>query len=95
MPVPTERKNSTLRDTGFNTVDVVIDPDRISRSLSLTALESIRYDAGREAIRLFRQSIAERKSISFESTLTGQTVLNRMAEAKEAGYEVDLRYVAL
>ena len=33
--------------------------------------------------------------MSLESTLAGHTILKRMAEAREAGYLVGLRYVAL
>lgn len=33
--------------------------------------------------------------MSLETTLTGRTILGRMQEAKDAGYDVTLRYVAL
>jgi len=33
--------------------------------------------------------------MSLESTLTGNTVLKRMSDTKAAGYEIELRYVAL
>lgn len=53
------------------------------------------FAAGREALRQFDQAIAAGKSLSLETTLTGRTVLSRMQLAKDAGYDVALRYIAV
>jgi hypothetical protein len=39
---------------------------------------------GRAAIKLFQDSLDQRKSISLETTLSGNTVLNRLAAAIQA-----------
>lgn len=44
---------------------------------------------------MFNHAIAEGGSVSLETTLTGMTVLKRIRDAKAAGYEVSIRYVAL
>lgn len=73
----------------------MIDPDRIARRLNPADPRAVDREAGAEAIRLFRRTLLARQSMSLETTLAGHTVLKRMAEAKDAGYIVGLRYVAL
>jgi predicted ABC-type ATPase len=92
---PNGAGKSTLRDIGDDLVEVVIDPDRIAREIARQATSAIQIEAGRAAIKLFRRSVSEGRTISLETTLSGQTILLRMAEAKRAGYLVELRYVAL
>ncbi len=92
---PNGAGKSTLRDIGGDPVEVVIDPDRIARELSPAAPDSVQVEAGRRAILLFQRCLLEGKTMSLESTLTGNTVLKRMSDAKRAGYAVELRYVAL
>jgi predicted ABC-type ATPase len=92
---PNGAGKSTLRDIGDDPVDVVIDPDRIAREISPQAPDSVQVEAGRATILLFQRCITEGQSISLESTLTGNTVLKRMRDARDAGYDVLLRYVAL
>jgi len=53
------------------------------------------YEAGRRAIRVFHAALAEGRSISLETTLTGRTVLARLRTARAAGYDVTLIYIAL
>ncbi len=86
---------SSLRAGGADPVDVEIDPDRIARQINPTDPRSIDFAAGREALRLFDRTLAEGRSLSLETTLTGRTVLGRMQAAKDAGYDVTLRYVAV
>lgn len=92
---PNGAGKSTLRDIGDDPVEVVIDPDKIARELAPGAPDSVEFEAGRAAILLFQRCIAQGKSISLESTLTGNTVLKRMRDAREAGCDVLLRDVAL
>ena len=56
---------------------------------------SVDFAAGKEALRLFDQTLAEGRSLSLETTLTGRTVLGRMQAAKNLGCDVTLRYVAV
>ena len=92
---PNGSGKSSVRDSISNPADVVIDPDRIARVINPTDPRSVDAQAGRAAIRLFEESIAQGKSISTETTLTGHSAVMRMQRAKEAGYQVSLIYVAL
>ncbi len=86
---------SSLRAGGADAVDVEIDPDRIARQINPADPRSVDFAAGKEALRLFDRTLHEGRSLSLETTLTGRTVLGRMQAAKDAGYEVTLRYVAV
>ena len=86
---------SSLRAGGADAVDVEIDPDRIARQINPADPRSVDFVAGKEALRLFDRTLTEGRSLSLETTLTGRTVLGRMQAAKDAGYDVTLRYVAV
>jgi len=92
---PNGAGKSTLRDIGDDPVDAVIDPDRIARELDPRSPSSVQVEAGRAAIQLFNHCLLSRTSMSLETTLTGATIIRRIRDAKDAGYEVSLRYVAL
>ena len=92
---PNGSGKSSVRDSLTSPVDVVIDPDRIARQINPDDPRSVDRPAGVAAVRLFDESIAQGKSISMETTLTGHSALMRMQRAKDAGYEVSLIYVAL
>ena len=72
-----------------------IDPDAIARTINPDDPRSVDVQAGREAIRQFREAIAQRQGFSMETTLTGRSVLDRLRKAKEAGFTVHLYYVGL
>lgn len=76
-------------------VDVVIDPDQIARAISPSDPRSADREAGRRAVTLFNVSLAAGRSISLETTLAGHSVLRRIRAARDAGYHVELRYIAL
>jgi predicted ABC-type ATPase len=86
---------SSLRAGGADPVEIEIDPDRIAREIDPADPRAVDFAAGKEALRRFDQAIAEGKSLSLETTLTGRTVLGRMKAAKDAGYDVTLRYVGV
>lgn len=92
---PNGSGKSSARDAIVNPVEVVIDPDRIAREINPANPSSGNDPAGRAAVRLFDESIAQGKSVSMETTLTGHSAVMRMQRAKEAGYTVGLIYVAL
>jgi len=92
---PNGAGKSTLRDITVDPVEIVIDPDRIARDLDPVAPHTVQVEAGRAAISLFNRCLADRTSMSLETTLTGATVLKRMEAAKQAGFHVSLLYVAL
>lgn len=86
---------STLRADGDDPVTLEIDPDRIAREIDPTDPRAVDFAAGKEALRRFDQALAAGVSLSLETTLTGRTMLARMQAARDAGYEVTLRYVAV
>ena len=86
---------SILRAGGADPVEVEIDPDRIGRQINPRNPEAAQFAGGKEAVRQFDRALSEGKSLSLETTLTGRTVLARMQAAKDAGYDVTLRYVAV
>lgn len=92
---PNGSGKSSIRDSITNPAEVVIDPDRIAREINPADVQSVERQAGAAAVRLFDESIAQGKSISMETTLTGHSAVMRMQRAKDAGYEVGLMYVAL
>lgn len=92
---PNGSGKSSARDAIVNPVEVVIDPDRIAREINPANPSAGNDPAGRAAVRLFDQSIAQGKSVSMETTLTGHSAVVRMQRAKDSGYTVGLIYVAL
>ena len=94
---PNGSGKSSLRDQGAlpDPVEVVIDPDRIARSLNPANPRAADRAAGQAALVLFNTSLTERRSLSLETTLAGRSILRRLRVAKAAGYDVELRYVAL
>ncbi|MEZ7137441.1 zeta toxin family protein [Komagataeibacter sp. SM21] len=76
-------------------VDVVIDPDQIARRLNPGSPRDADREAGRRAIEMFNASLVAGKSISLETTLSGYSIIRRIRAARDAGYHIELRYVAL
>lgn len=92
---PNGSGKSTIRDIAADPVEHVLDPDRVARALAPTNPAAVSVEAGKEVLRRFHWAMTRRQSISLETTLTGHTVLARMRQAKAAGYDVSLLYVAL
>ncbi len=92
---PNGAGKSTLREIGDDPVEIAIDPDRIAREIDPQAPDRVQVEAGRAAIILFNRCRGEGTSMSLETTLTGATVLKRISAARQAGFRVVLRYVAL
>jgi predicted ABC-type ATPase len=74
---------------------VVIDPDQIARGINPKNPRAADRRAGVAALILFRECIQAGRSLSIETTLSGQTVLNRLREARAASLEIGLYYVGL
>lgn len=92
---PNGSGKSSLREALGETTDVVIDPDRIARTINPQDPRAADRKAGAAALTLFRQSVQAGRSLSIETTLSGQTVLSRLREAKAAGLQIGLYYIAL
>lgn len=76
---------------------VVIDPDKLSKIYREQGLDKRSADmqGSRLAISMFEQAIRDKKDIFLETTLSGQTIFNRMDKAKNSGYETTTVYVGL
>jgi len=76
-------------------VSISIDADSIARSIDPVHPERYKVTAGKEAIRLARECIQERRTFSFETTLSGKSAIRTIQDAKVNGFEVTMFYVGL
>ena len=83
-------KSSLRGILNFNTKLVIIDPDEITKENG-----GNNTLGGRKVIELFRECINSKKSFVMETTLSGKSVLNRLKEAKNAGFKIKMIYVGL
>ncbi|KAE9532258.1 zeta toxin family protein [Ursidibacter arcticus] len=86
---------TTLRGFNKDTVQIVIDSDHIAMQLNPDNPRLADSQAGRKAIELFKFAIAHQISFSMESTLSGNSILQRMKKAKENGFYIRLNYVGV
>jgi AAA domain len=73
----------------------LIDPDSIARRLDSVRPARAAFPAAREAILRCKELLANRTSFTLETTLAGHGAISMIMEAKNAGYETYLIYVAL
>ncbi|AFY91140.1 zeta toxin family protein [Chroococcidiopsis thermalis] len=73
----------------------VIDPDLEARLLRPDAPETVAVAAGKQAIRRARTYLENNQSFAVETTLSGNTYLKMMREAKQKGWQVNLIYIGL
>ncbi|MBJ9989495.1 MULTISPECIES: zeta toxin family protein [Paenibacillus] len=76
-------------------ISVNIDPDALARSIDADQPESRKISAGKEAIKLARDCIENKRDFSVETTLAGGNAIRLMKEAKNKGFEVTMFYVGL
>ncbi|MCH1640864.1 zeta toxin family protein [Paenibacillus timonensis] len=76
-------------------ISVNIDPDALARGLHADQQERLRVSAGKEAIRLARECLREKRSFSIETTLAGGNVIRLMRDARENGFDLIMLYVGL
>lgn len=73
----------------------LIDPDAIARRIDTENPARASIPAAREAILRCRQLLVDRQSFTLETTLAGHGAMTILREAKKAGYETFVGYVAL
>lgn len=73
----------------------VIDPDGEARLLQPDNPEAAALAGGRQAIKRARTYLANNQSFAVETTLSGNTYLRIMAEAKRKGWQVNLIYIGV
>ena len=89
---PNGAGKSTLTARTVRGRSPVVDPDAIARR---PEIEGNPLAAGRLALRQRAQLIASHTTFAIETTLTGVGEREFVRAAKEAGFEVNLVYVAL
>lgn len=76
-------------------ISVNIDPDSLARAINPEHPELHRVSAGKEAIKLARDCIRNKRDFSVETTLAGGNVIRLMKDAKANGFDVTMFYVGL
>lgn len=76
-------------------ISVNIDPDALARSINFLYPESRRVSAGKEAIKLAKDCIRNRRDFSVETTLAGGNTIRLMRNAKINGFRIIMFYVGL
>ncbi|WP_282937672.1 zeta toxin family protein [Paenibacillus sp. RC67] len=76
-------------------ISVNIDPDALARGIDSINPESRKISAGKEAIKLARDCIRNKRDFSVETTLAGGNVIRLMHDARANGFEVSMFYVGL
>lgn len=88
-------KSSFRERVESQNVEIVIDSDQIAKALHPDNPREKDMSAGKLAIQRFNTAIVERRSFSMETTLTGRSAIRRIREAKQADFQVELRYIGL
>lgn len=86
---------TTLRGFNKDTVQIVIDSDHIAMQINPENPRLVDSQAGRKAIELFKFAIKQQISFSMESTLSGNSILQRIKTAKENGFFIRLNYIGV
>ena len=76
-------------------ISVNVDPDSLARRIDSENPEKHRVSAGKDAIKLVRECIKNKRDFSIETTLAGGNAIRQMQEAKDNGFEVIMFYVGL
>ncbi len=84
----------TLLPDIFNTVEFV-NADEIARGLSPFNIEGVAFQAGRIMLERLNYLISEKKSLAFETTLSGYTYFKLIEHAKQKNYTVCFFFVFL
>jgi predicted ABC-type ATPase len=93
---PNGSGKSTLTRNTREFFDVpIIDPDAEARKIRPEAPELAVIAAGKQAIKLARNYLDNNQSFAVETTLSGNTYLKLMREAKQKGYLVNLIYISI
>lgn len=75
-------------------IGTFINPDVFAKSIH-SATGSADIAAGRVALRLTAEKIANRESFSRESTMAGLEIMRSMKRARNAGFNINVIYVAV
>ena len=73
----------------------VIDPDAIARQISPGNPEAAARRAGKRALDLRNGFLFKQQSFAIETTLSGNSTLSLIDEAKAHGFRIELKYIGL
>jgi predicted ABC-type ATPase len=73
----------------------IIDPDLEARIIRPDAPETAAIAGGKQALLQARTYLANNESFSVETTLSGNTYLKMMTQAKQKGWQVNLIYMGV
>ena len=85
-------KSSNIEKTR---VEEYINPDKIAKEFAEKHPDQNQLRAMKGVLDRVNANIAQKKDFAIETTLASRTALNQMKRAKDAGFEVQLNYVAL
>lgn len=88
-------KSTFTRNTRESLNVPSIDPDEEARKIRPEAPELASVAAGKQAIKLARNYLENNQSFAVETTLSGNTYLKMIREAKQKGWIVNLIYIAI
>jgi len=76
-------------------ISTFINADEIARELNPDDLAAVRVTAGKKALQALSDLIVKGESFAIESTLSGNTLIKTINQAKESGYQIVLIYAFL
>lgn len=88
-------KSTFTRATQESLLFPVIDPDTEARRVRPDDPAAAQIAGGKQAIKRARAYLENNQSFAVETTLSGNTYLRMMAEAKRKGWQVNLIYVGV
>jgi predicted ABC-type ATPase len=72
-----------------------VGADAIAETISANDPAGARIEAGRQFLQSVDDHVSRRKSLVVETTLSGRTFANTIAESKQLGYNVSIAYLCL
>jgi len=82
------------RELDFGLPERLINPDEFARAIEPLFPDRVEIEAARAALRHRVQLLAARLDFAIETTLSGHGELRLLREARSAGYEIGLVYIA-
>lgn len=76
-------------------IETSIDPDSLTRKYRRYKSNNPVFQAGKESLTLINQYTKDKRSFSFETTLSGKTSLKQIKRAKDNGFEIIMFFVGL
>ncbi len=82
------------RELDFGLPERIINPDDFARAIEPLFPDRVEIEAARAVLRQRSQLLAARLDFAIETTLSGHGELRLLQQARSAGYEIGLVYIA-